>query len=116
MKDKTKVSITEKAPDPDRIVHDLRAVRQLMKHYPRLLEARKNRRRAIGTGLNKSRQEDAQRDKSIAFELRDRLIRQDPVLGLPRTHNKMAGLIRRHWPKRKKIPGHRTIYRYLTEK
>ena len=77
--DKTNVSITEKAPDADQLLKDPAKlpgiVRALIKREARRLEAKQNRRCAIETFQNKSARQGAQRLKSIAFDIRDRLIR-----------------------------------------
>jgi hypothetical protein len=118
--DKTNVSITEKAPDADQLLKDPAKlpgiVRALIKREARRLEAKQNRRCAIETFQNKSARQGAQRLKSIAFDIRDRLIRQDPTLRLPRKASKLAQQIKTAWPKKERSRNLRTIRRWLTEK
>jgi hypothetical protein len=117
--DKTKVSIDEKAPDPGRLLKDPAAlpgiVRALIKYSERQLGAKNNRRRAIDRAWNESARQDAQQRKSTAFEIRDRLVQQDPTLRLPRKDSKLARHIQMQWPNRKR-PSLRQIRRWLTEK
>ncbi len=117
--DKTKVSIDEKAPDPGRLLKDPAAlpgiVRALIKYSERQLGAKNNRRRAIDRAWNESARQDAQQRKSTAFEIRDRLVQQDPTLRLPRKDSELARHIQMQWPNRKR-PSLRHIRRWLTEK
>jgi hypothetical protein len=89
-KDKTKVTITELAPDADQILQLKdpaqlsKAVHGLTKQVARLLEARQNKRRVIDRVLNEPSQQNAQRDKSKAFEIATRLMEQNRALRFPR--------------------------------
>jgi hypothetical protein len=105
-----RVLITEVAPDADQIVQELTkdparlsgAVRQLIKLSARLLEVRpviektkrnaENRRRAIQGHLNQSKQQNAQRRKSIAFGIAARLMQQDRTLRTPRKKANWQGV------------------------
>jgi hypothetical protein len=115
MKEKTKVWIDEAPPPVERIVHDPKAVQGVIKQLERLLEARNNRRRANKTGRNKSQQQDAQQLKSTVLEIRDCLIRQYPMLRLPRKTNELAKRIQTRLPKGKPLTT-RHIRRLLTGK
>ena len=128
------VTITAKAPDPDQIVELLTKdparlpgfVQQSLKHNSRLREAApliqkirqnaENRKRAIER-VNESKQQSAQRAKSIAIEIANRLMQQESELRLPRKTSKLAERIRVRWPQCGiPKPGERTIRRWLTEK
>jgi len=104
--------ITEKAPNAEKIVHDLKAVQALTKQLERQLEARDSRRRANETGRNRSQQEDAQRNKAIALKTAaalDRTLRRRGKI------SELAGRVWARWPNSKR-PSIRTIRRWLTEK
>jgi predicted component of type VI protein secretion system len=130
-----RVLITEVAPDADQIVQELTkdparlsgAVRQLIKLSARLLEVRpviektkrnaENRRRAIQEHLNQSKQQNAQRRKSIAFGIAARLMQQDRTLRTPRKKSELARRVRTQWPRNEPPPPHlRNLRRWLTEK
>jgi len=113
--DRSRVVITEKAPEAEQVVHDLEAIRAVIKQLERQLKARNSRRRANETGRNRSQREDAQRDKATALKIAAALIQKDRTLQDRRKTNELAGRIRRRWPSRK-LPSVRTLYRYLTEK
>ena len=120
--DKSKVTITELAPDPDQILQLKdpaqlsRAVHGLTKQIGRFLAARQNKRRSIDRVLNEPSQQRAQRDKSKAFEIATRLMEQDRMLLLPRKKTELARRIRTQWKGPSKKPGVRTIRRWLAEK
>jgi|SRR5215471_16573146 len=113
--DRSRVVITEKAPEAEQVVHDLEAIRAVIKQLERQLEARNSRRRANETGRNRSQRQDAERRKAIALKIAADLMQEDRTLQDRRKTNELAGRIRRRWPSRK-LPSVRTLYRYLTEK
>jgi hypothetical protein len=130
-----RVLITEVAPDADQIVQQLTkdparlsgAVRQLIKLSARLLEVRpviqktkqnaESRKRSIEKHLNESRRQNAQRRKSIAFDIAARLMQQDRTLRTPRKKSELARRIRTQWPRNEPPPPHpRNLRRWLTKK
>ena len=113
--DRTKIDIREKAPKAEKIVHDLEAIRAVIKQLGRPLEARNSRRRANETGRNRSQRQDAERRKAIALKIAADLMQEDRTLQDRRKTNELAGRIRRRWPSRKP-PSIRTLCRYLTGK
>jgi|SRR5215471_10504347 len=112
--DRSRVVVTEKAPKAEQVVHDLEAIRAVLKQLERHLKARNSRRRANETGRNRSQREDAQRDKATALKIAAALIQKDRTLQHGRKTNELAGRIRRRWPPNRKLPSVRTLYRYLT--
>jgi hypothetical protein len=116
MIDKSKVWITEIAPDADQLskLDPKKLAQLLVKYSERHLKAKQNRQR----GAEKSRdRKDTQRKKTIALDIANWLKRQEPRLRLSRTDNRLAGRIRALWPKQEgPPPSQRTIRRWLSLK
>src|SRR5262249_7026572 len=112
--DRSRVEITEKAPKAEQVVHDLEAIRAVIKQLERQLKARNSRRRANETGRNRSQRQDAQQGKATARKIADGLMREDRTLRDRRKTNELAERIRRRWPPNRKPPSVRTLCRYLT--
>jgi len=110
--DRTKIDIREKAPKAEKIVHDLEAIRAVIKQLGRPLEARNSRRRANETGRNKSQQQATQQNRLITLKIAADLnlapLRQGKI-------SEAARRIRRRWPS-SKHPSIRALCRYLTGK
>src|SRR5262245_15868489 len=109
--DKTKVSITEKAPDADQIVQQLikdparlrATVQQLIKHNARLIEVRplieKAKRRAEDSRreikkVNENQREKTNRQKRNADNIIEDLIKKDPRLRQLGKQTKLAQSVR----------------------
>jgi len=110
--DRSRVVITEKAPEAEQVVHDLEAIRAVIKQLERQLEARNSRRRANETGRNKSQQQATQQNRLITLKIAADLnlapLRQGKI-------SEAARRIRRRWPS-SKHPSIRALCRYLTGK
>jgi hypothetical protein len=93
---------------------------QAVKAEPVIEKTKQNaesRKRSIEKHLNESRRQNAQRRKSIAFDIAARLMQQDRTLRTPRKKSELARRIRTQWPRGEPPPPHlQNLRRWLTEK
>jgi hypothetical protein len=93
---------------------------QAVKAEPVIEKTKQNaesRKRSIEKHLNESRRQNAQRRKSIAFDIAARLMQQDRTLRTPRKKSELARRIRMQWPRNEPPPPHpRNLRRWLTKK
>jgi hypothetical protein len=112
MKDKTKVTMTEVAPDPKRITHDENAIQALVKQVERLLKAKEKLRRNTKEA-SKAQSATAEYRKAIALKIAARLKQKNISLRLPGQKNSLARLILHQWPEGQ-APSIRTLRRWLS--
>ena len=118
-RDKTTVSIDEKAPDIDQLLKQPAELiaRALIKQSERLLKKKKNRRGGAEQARDKRKEKKStQRRKAIVFAIVDQLERERR-LRLPRTTDQKVTTVLREWRNEDgKPPGRSTLHKWLKER
>jgi len=117
--DKTKVSITEKAPDAAQIEQWAKndptgAARHFAKLSARLVRRRETSRRETKK-INEIQQEKTNRRKQTAINIIEQLIKKDSSLRLRGQQSRLAEYVRERWPRREEPPAVDTLRHWFAE-